>query len=374
MPRILFVSTSTTLGGAEKTLFCLATRLDPKEFAVAGVVSLKPAGFYAQRLAESGVKTQSLGIRSLPSLKAARALAAIIRRERPDVVHSLMYQAIQLCRFLKRRAGVPFRLVSSPRVSYRSRSTWSLVVDRLLKGADDLLIAESDASRDFLIRKLGYAESRVRTIYNGVDVARRPAAGLERQRKRLELGLGPDDVLLVAVGRLDAQKGHCVLIDAVAELKGFPRLRCAVIGAGPLRGRLEDRIRRLNLERSVRLLGERDDVDSWLSAGEIFVLPSLWEGLPNALLEAMSLGLPVAASAVDGVCEAVAPNISGLLVPPQDAGALARALARLITDPDLRRRLGEAARTRIAERFSLPAMIAGYEAAYREALARRPAK
>lgn len=370
MPRILFVSTSTTMGGAEKTLFSLATLLDPKEFETAAVISLKPLGFYARRLAATGLKTETLDVRRWPSPRSARALAAIIRRERPDIVHAFMYQAIELCRFVKRRAGVPFKLVSSPRVSYRTRPAWTLLVDRLLKSADDLLITESAASRDFLVRRLGYAQDRVKTVYNGVDIARWPASNLERQQKRLELRLGLDEVLLGTVGRLDAQKGHCVLIDAVAKLRSFHQARCAVIGEGPWRGRLEAQIRRLGLERCFWLLGERDDVPSWLSTFEVFVLPSLWEGLPNALLEAMAMGLPVAACAVDGVCEVVTPEVNGLLVPPRDPEALARAIARLITEPELRRRLGQAARELIAERFSLVDMIAGYEAAYREVLSR----
>ena len=97
-------------------------------------------------------------------------------------------------------------------------------------------------------------------------------------------------------------------------------------------------------------------------------LPSLWEGLPNAMLEAMALGLPVAATRVDGVPEAVTDGQDGLLVAPDDPGALAKALASLMDDLELRRRLGQAARTRVAESFTLPAMLAGYEAAYRDIL------
>jgi glycosyltransferase involved in cell wall biosynthesis len=369
MPRILFVSTSTTIGGAEKTLFTLATRLDAKRFQVAGAVSLKAPGHYAHLLARQGVKTRSLGMVGWPSLRDADALARIIRETRPDLVHALMYQAIQLCRFAKRRAGAPFKLVSSPRVNYRTRSAWTLLVDRWLRGADDLLIAESEASREFLTGRLGYAADRVKTVHNGVELPEAPSAA-ERKRARLNLGLREDETLLLAMGRLDEQKSHGVLIDAVAGLKDSRRPRCAIIGDGPLRDRLRARISRLGLERVVQLPGERADVRSWLCASDIFVLPSLWEGLPNALLEAMALGLPVAASRVDGVSEAVTDGQDGLLVAPGDAGALSGALARLMDDPELRRRLGQAARARMAESFTLPAMLSGYETAYQSVLTR----
>jgi len=367
MPKILFVSTSTTLGGAEKTLYTLATRLDAKQFQVAGVVSLKSPGHYAQRLAQKGIKTRSLDLVGWPSLRDAGTLARIIQEIRPDVVHALMYQAIQLCRLVKRRGEVPFKLVSSPRVNYRTRSFWSLLVDRWLKAADDLLIAESEASREFLTHRLGYAADRVKTVHNGLEIPEVPSAA-ERKRARLQLGLEEDELLLLSMGRLDAQKGHGVLIDAVAELRRARKPRCAIIGDGPMRDHLRAQIARLGLQRTVQLPGERGDVRAWLAACDIFVLPSLWEGLPNAMLEAMALGLPVAATRVDGVPEAVTDGQDGLLVAPDDPGALAKALASLMDDLELRRRLGQAARTRVAESFTLPAMLAGYEAAYRDIL------
>ncbi|MEK7382716.1 MAG: glycosyltransferase, partial [Elusimicrobiota bacterium] len=297
MARILFVSTSSTLGGAEKTLYALATLLDGKKHQVAGVVSLKTEGHYAKRLREQGVKVQSLGVTGAPRPADAKRLAAIIERERPDLVHAVMYQAIQLCRMAKPRVSFPFKLVSSPRVNYRSRSWWTLLVDRWLKERDDLLIAECEASRRFLLKRLGYDSSKVVTIRNGVDLAGWPSSKLDRQKKRLELRLSATDVLIGAIGRLDRQKGFSTLIEAMSRLKGSS-LRCAILGEGPERASLEALVRKHHLEKSVWLLGEKGDIPSWLSAFDLYCLPSLWEGLPNSLLEAMALGLPVVASAV----------------------------------------------------------------------------
>ena len=168
MAKILFVSTSTTVGGAEKTLYALATLIDPKKHQVVGVVSLKPEGHYAKRLREQGVKVMTMALGRAPRPADARRLAAIIDRERPDIVHAVMYQAIQLCRMAKTRSDTRFKLVSSPRVNYRSRSWWTLLVDRWLKERDDLLIAECEASRRFLLKKLGYDPAKVVTIRNGV--------------------------------------------------------------------------------------------------------------------------------------------------------------------------------------------------------------
>lgn len=370
MSRVLFVSTSTTVGGAEKTVYSLATLLDPSRFQVCGVVSVKPLGAYGTRLRAQGVEARSLDLKGRPGPGTVKALRKVIAQHRPDLVHAVMYQAIQLCRLARRNSPVPFLLVSSPRVNYRSRSFATQLLDRALKGQDDLLIAECEASRRYLTGRLGYDPRKVKVIYNGVDLAQWPVSKLDRQQKRLELRVPAGDLLVGAVGRLDEQKGHEVLIAAMALLRGRVPVRCAILGGGPRREALKALIRRHELEDRVWLLGEREDVTSWLSAFDAFALPSHWEGLPNALLEAMALGLPCAASAVDGVPEALEDKKSGLLVPPKNPKALAEALATLASSAELRARLGAAAKKTIAERFTLIDMIAGYQNAY-EALAGR---
>lgn len=371
MIRILFVSTSTTVGGAEKTLYTLATLLDPARFKVAGVVSLKPLGEYAHKLSQAGIPVFTLDMKGRPGLKHLRRLREIMKETGPHLVHALMYQAIQLCRAAKKRAPHPIKLISSPRVSYRTRSYFTLALDRLLKGADDLLISECRSSRDYLVGRLGYDPARVRTIYNGVDIAGWPSSKLERRQKRLELRLTAEEFLIGTTGRLDDQKGHPVLIRAVHLLKGQP-LRCAILGEGPGRPALEKLIRRHHLERQVWLLGQRDDVTTWLSALDLFVLPSLWEGLPNSLLEAMAMGLPVVATAVDGVAEVIEDGKNGLLVPPRDPKALSRKILQLLQDPAARARLGEAAQKTITDRFGVLDMISSYEKTYAEVASTRP--
>lgn len=365
MKRILFVTTSTTVGGAEKTLYTIATLLDPSLFEVVGVVSLKPPGFYSERLESAGIKTFSLGVKKRAAFKDLSRLADIIRETQAHTVHAFMFQAMQLCRAVKKRGLAEFKLISSPRVTYRTRSRWTLWLDKFLKGADDLLIAESETTRAYLERRLGYDPRRLRTIHNGIDIAGWPISKLERRKKRIELRLGKDDLLIGSVGRLDEQKGHCYLIQALAHLKDEP-MRLVILGEGPHRHRLEALIRRLHLEKHVWLIGEREDMPSWLSAFDIFVLPSLWEGLPNALLEAMAIGLPVAASSVDGVLEAVVDGKNGILLPPKNIRAMTQRIRKLARDPALRKKLGAAAQKTVADGFTLLQMISAYEAAYTE--------
>lgn len=368
MKKILYVSTSTTVGGAEKTLYTLATLVDPKICRVAGVISLKGKGHYARKLEKAGTPVHTLEIKTRAGLGDLQKLAVLIHETKPDLVHALMYQAIQLCRGVKRFGYADFKLISSPRVNYRTREGFSLLLDRWLKRADDLLIAECDASRDYLIERCGYDKEKTITIRNGVDIAGWPISKSARRKLRAKLNLADNDILLGAIGRLDVQKGLSFLIEAVAKLVSSHPVKLAIIGTGPLHGKLEMMIQQLGLSDHVHLLGEQDDIPAWLSALDIFVLPSLWEGLPNALLEAMAIGLPVVATKVDGVPEAVSNDISGLLCNPKDVQALFVPIQDLVVDAELRKRIGDGAKTVIKEHFKLSNMLSRYEEAYRGVL------
>lgn len=374
MARVLYVATSTTIGGAEKTVFTLATLMDPKTFPVAGVVSLKPKGHYAQKLEDEGIKTWTLGVKGNAGLKDLQRLALVIHQAKPDLVHAVMYQAIQLCRAVRRLGYAEYKLVSSPRVNYRTRSGFSLWVDKKLRGSDDLLVAECESSRRHLIDRLKYPEAKVSTIYNGVDIAGWPVSKSERKRHRAKAQIPDESVLIGAVGRLDEQKGHVFLLEAVAKLKPIHPVKCLIIGTGPLKGHLEETAKRLRIHEDVRFMGEQDDIPGWLSAMDVFVQPSLWEGMPNAMLEAMALGLPVVATRVDGIPEAVAHEISGLLCAPKDSQALFVHIQDLIVEKDLRAKLGEAARQVIVNSFQFTSMIPKYEEAYARALGSGPEK
>jgi len=368
MARLLYVSTSTTVGGAEKTLYTLATLVDPAKHPVVGIVSVKPEGEYARRLRSAGHKVFTLGVEGTPGFRHARRLAAIARETGAEVVHAVMYQAIQLCRTARAMGWADFGLVSSPRVNYRTRSGLSLFVDTLLKANDDLLVTESDASRRYLLNPLGYEPLKVVTIRNGVDLAGWSASKTDRRRLRETIGAAPGDLVLGTVGRLDRQKGQSILLEAVAKLRVVrPEVRAVLIGDGPLRKDLEALARSLRVDQHVHFMGESAEVTAWLSAMDLFVLPSLWEGLPNALLEAMGMGLPVIASRVDGVPEVVEHDKTGLLVAPSDPQAVFVAVQDLLMDPALRVRLGQAAKALVLAKFKVADMVSAYENTYARA-------
>lgn len=183
------------------------------------------------------------------------------------------------------------------------------------------------------------------------------------------IGVTNEDFLVGSVGRLDEQKGHIHLIDAIAALlPNHPQIKSVILGEGPLHAELQTRIDSLGIGPTMGLLGEQDEITAWLSAFDAFVLPSLWEGIPNALLEAMALGLPVIATDVDGIPEALVHGLSGLVIKPGDPKAIATALQDLIEDKALSANLGNEAKKVVSENFTLAPMIERYEKAYRAVL------
>jgi glycosyltransferase involved in cell wall biosynthesis len=228
------------------------------------------------------------------------------------------------------------------------------------------LVTVSEANKRFLTEQVGIPSKRIEVIPNGVPVdVSAPAATLSALRD--SLNIEPHHKVVGAVGSLYPIKGHRYLIDAMpAVLSRFPQTVCVIVGQGGLREELEALASRLGIAQHLRLLGHREDVHDLLSICDMFVLPSLSEGMPLALLEAMAAGLPAVATRVGGVTEVVDDGKTGLLVPAEDSGALAASIVNLLDNPLLAKELGEAARHVAASRFSLAGMVRAYEGIYSE--------
>src|SRR5207302_681586 len=185
------------------------------------------------------------------------------------------------------------------------------------------------------------AVSALRDLKRGLDGADLvDAPGLRAAAARAQLGLEPGLPLVVSVGRLEPQKGFDILVEATARMNGSSPPVVVICGEGPARKDLEDRIRALGLGERVRLLGNRNDAKAFIAAADAFCMPSRWEGSPLALHEALAAGRPVVASAVGGIPELLTFGQAGLLVPPEDPGALASAVGRVLSDRGLAEHLG----------------------------------
>jgi glycosyltransferase involved in cell wall biosynthesis len=216
------------------------------------------------------------------------------------------------------------------------------------------------------VQRIGADPAKTVVIPNGVDLP--GAAGLmDKRTARQALGLPVEGVLVGSVARLDPVKRLDVLLEALVRVEGA---RAFVVGYGSEEQRLTEMARELGLGDRIHFAGYQQDVWPWLAACDVFVLSSDWEGMPNAVLEAMGAGLPVAATAAGGTPDVVVDGVTGLLVSPGDAVALAAALDRLVQDGDLRRSMGAAGRQRVEEQFSAQRMVERTQALYTEMLDR----
>jgi glycosyltransferase involved in cell wall biosynthesis len=333
-PRVLLLVTLAETGGAQTYVTALAHAL-AREYDV--VVAAHGDGFHD---VPRFVPLRHLR-RPLHPLHDALALVELyrlFRRERPLVVHANSSKAGVLGRLAAVAARVPVRFFTVHGWAFKAHSGLAakayLWADRLMSPLTTTTICVAHGERSAGLRARTCRADRTVVIHNGVplDVPQRVA----------------HTGSLLSVGRLRAPKDFVTLVRAMAGLEA----RLLIAGDGPDRPALEAEIDRLGLT-NVELLGTRDDVPELLAGSDVFVLATESEGLPMSVLEAMAAGLPVVASAVGGVPELVVDGETGVLVPPGDSAALARALETVVADPGLRDRLGDAGRQRAEHEFSL---------------------
>jgi len=353
-------------GGAERVLAYLATSL---QAAGAGNVALLPAdreGWLSRELQGSGVAIEYVRLERPVSPAFARSLEEAFRRHRIDLAHSHEFTMAVYGAWAAWRAGIPHVITMHGGSYYGARLRRRLAL-RAAIALSDRTVTVSNAAAARLARDLCVRRRRITVVPNGVRYV--PPQG---STLREELGLGRGDRLLVSVGNLYPVKGHRYLIDALALLGGSQaRLHLAIAGRGEQAEALSARALDHGLADRVHLLGLRSDVAAVLAAADAFVLPSLSEGLPLALLEAMFAARPIVATDVGDVGVALARGEAGLLVEPGNAAALAAALDRLLRDPGHARELGERAARRAAADYDVSHMVRRYVGAYEEAVRRR---
>jgi sugar transferase (PEP-CTERM/EpsH1 system associated) len=301
-----------------------------------------------------------------------RRLAHVFRSWRPHIVHSRNWGAIE---------AIPAACLTRVPVTIHSEHGYELDMLRglpfkrrlLRRGFYCLADAVFTVSRDlssYHARQVGWETDRIATIYNGVDTGRFRFRLSQRRRIREDLGLPEPRFVIGAVGRLVAIKDYATLLRAAGELlREGHDISVLLVGGGPERVALEKVAATLG-DRAV-FLGERNDLPMLFNAMDAFAQTSISEGTSNTILEAMASGLPVAATRVGGNPELITHEMSGLLFPPGDLAVLAANLAQLATNPNLCQRLGEAARQRVVNEFSLDRMLTSYEALYLNLAVRR---
>lgn len=362
--RIAHLIESDGPGGAERVVADLATHLQASGASNVVFLPAEGEGWLARQLAGSGVAIEHFRLNTPVSPACARSLASAFRRHGIDVAHSHEFSMAVYGAWASWLAGVQHVITMHGSRYYANRLRRRIAM-RAAVAVSGRTVAVSNNLAAQLSNDLHVARSRFAIIANGV---RHPEVASSTLRQ--ELQLGPEDRLLVSVGNLYPVKGHRFLIDAMSLLANrYPTLHLAICGRGELFETLKAQAARRGVERRVHLLGLRSDIAAVLAAADVFVHPSVSEGLPLALLEAMFAGRPIVASDVGEVAIALAAGDAGILVTPGDFEELAAALDRLLRDPERARTIGQRARRRALKEYGVEQMVGRYVDLYKELLA-----
>jgi len=369
--KVLHLLATMPVGGAEDLVAAIVRGLDPDRFAAA-VATIGPPGPVGQELRRQGYEVATLGldIKRTPTGRVLGAVRRLLQAQRPDILHTHLYHPNLYGRLGALGLGLS-GVVAAVHNSYTRikfhRRLWNFLLSWV---TDKVLVGSAQVWQD-VRRYDGVPASRLVLMPYGIPLAELDTP-LNRKEARKRLGLSRGGLVFGAVGRLEEQKGHVYLLAALpALMREIPDLTVLLVGEGREQERLKRQVRDLGLQRTVRFLGTRRDLPEIFRALDLFVQPSLWEGLPLALLKAMGAGLPVVATRVSGSQEVIVDGVNGCLVAPGDPEALARAILDLHLHPEARRRLGAAARRTVAAQYSLDAMLTRLEELYLELWRRR---
>ena len=358
---ILLLGTQMATGGAQKVLLDQASWFHQRGHKVFAVFLYDKQGLQSKWQAGSDFPVIDLKafqinrswiVNGILLAKGLFSLWQLLRREKIDVIETFTHDSNILGLPIAWLAHVPARIATHhgviegiPRWRERLHS-WMVNFD-----IAQILVTVSEKTRRISLAE-GVKAERISVIQNGITPV--PFEGGSRLEVRTAAGIGPDDLFLLSVGRLVDAKAHDILVSAMPTvLKEFPNAKVGICGDGVLRSNLEAQIKSLGLVDSVKLLGEQNNVAKFLSSADVFVLPSRSEGLPMALLEAMSIGLPVIATKLEGLNEVVIEGVHGLFAPIDDAVVLAQVILQLLGDRSMRIRMGAAAQQRVNEVYSM---------------------
>jgi len=368
--RIVYLAHALRVGGAEEMVLNLVRHLPARfEPIVCCIHELGPIG---REIREAGLPVAVLGLN--PGLRRPWDVARIrrfLRETQPQIVHTFLLTASLYGRLAAMLARVPIVIGTEVNTYERKRSSHALA-ERLLMPGTDRVVASAESVRQFYVGQVHANPEKVEVIYNAVDWAQlQTTTGRDEMRASLVVPL--DKPVAGIIARLTEQKGHYFLFEALAHTPGLENVHLAIVGDGDLRESLRQRAEALGIAARVRFLGARRDLGDLLNAVDLFVLPSLWEGLPLSLVLAMGAGLPVVATRVAGIPEVVEDGRTGLLVPPGDAQSLGAAMARIVADPAFGRRLASAARDAVLPRFGVEGYVASVAGLYDRLLSGRAA-
>lgn len=375
--RVLQLIAPNTLGGAEKVVLSLqewlATGEDesPQFIPSLGIFIWvrRPQNVFLREVRAKGYPHIIFPMRFAFDWANLIQLARYLKASRIKLLHTHGYRSDIVGLFCARIAGIPAvtTLHGWTATDWRVRTyEWG---QRLILPFFEAIIAVSEQIADQLVKQRGIAPGKVRLLPNAVRIPQEDVDLTERHRVRRQFGCDPEALVVGFVGRLSSEKNPADLLKAISLLTPrLPKLVCWIVGEGPQRLSLERQAEELGIARQVSFLGFQADMGRIYQALDVLAITSRTEGTPLALLEAMSFGLPVVSMRVGGIGDLLDGGVEGLLVNPGDTAAMADSLARVLTDPQLAKELGRAARKKVQTHFAIDVWISHLRRVYRECL------
>lgn len=360
--RILEMVDKTFLGGGQIAVLSLAKNLDRGRFDVS--VCTGKSGALVDEIKKNKMNYFPVTFRKAKAGKTIRAISSILRDQRIDILHTHGGVAGLFGRWAAHKCKTPVIVHTLHGIHYLHYRNpllkfLGILLERSFSSFTDSLIFVSDGDRDKGQRyRLAPSEKMV-VIKNGIDFSDYQKIKVNNKVNRIkELNLESSRSIVGTVARLHRQKGLIYLIKAAKKIvQIFPEVKILIIGEGPLREKLERRTNRLGLEKRVSFLGERKDIPELLSLLDVFILPSLWEGLPFALIEAAALEKPVVATEVDGIREVIRDRDTGFLVPPKNPESLAQAVISMLQNRESASHIGKKLKKEICHQYTLSRMV-----------------
>jgi glycosyltransferase involved in cell wall biosynthesis len=361
--KIFYLIASCEIGGTERMLYLLAKGLDRKIYEPV-ITVLSGSGEFTEQLRQTDFRLYVLNLRKAPL--SVIKLFQLIKKESPDILHSFLFAGNLLGRIFGKIAGVPV-VISAQRSVDAWRKWYHWILDRITSCLPDIIISNSFAGKKILTEKSRINPNRIIVISNGIKSE--PEA---KEVSRKTLGIEGNCPVVGTVGNLRKAKGHVFLIKAASKvIEKMPEVKFVIVGQGELRNSLEEKTEQEKIEDNFIFPGFIQNARDIMRIFDVFVFPSLWEGCPVSLLEAMDEGKPVVAFSVGDIPFIIKDGENGFLAEPRDYRTLSRKILQLLADGKLRSKLGDNARKTVREKFTLAEMIEKHSALYQKLLDRK---
>ncbi len=358
MIKICYVIGQLSMDGAERQLYELVKGINREKFYPI-VISLSKGGFWADEIRRLNIQIIELPRKKNKEFARLFKLIKLIRDIKPGIVHTFLFSANSYGRIAAILCRAPIIIASErslPEIG-KSKTKFQIYLDKLLALFSHGIICNTQKASEVLVKKYSFNAKKVFTIYNGIDITSFRAEDNNNNQKSK---ISPK--VIGTVGRLDPVKNHKLFLDAAkiilnSSINKNNEIKFLIIGDGPLKKNLEEYARKLEITDNVIFTGERADVPALLQCMDVFVLTSHYEGMSNAIMEAMLAGLPVVATDSGGNAELVIDGKTGFLCPSNDAIVFAERIINLIVNEGKAKRMGESGKKKIANEFSIGKMV-----------------